>query len=100
MKVRVTKKLSDAPISIPITTEFIKLQDFLKFANAVESGGMAKNFIVNGEVQVNGEVCTQRGRKLRPVDKYPIASSRFVLPCALSPTSRFTPGTNSASRCS
>ena len=29
---------------------------------------MAKNFIVNGEVQVNGEVCTQRGRKLRPGD--------------------------------
>ena len=36
MKVRVTKKLSDAPIAIPITTEFIKLQDFLKFANACE----------------------------------------------------------------
>ena len=41
MKVRVTKKLSDAPIAIPITTEFIKLQDFLKFANACESGGMS-----------------------------------------------------------
>ena len=36
MKVRVTKKLSDAPIEIPIHTEFIKLQDFLKFANAIE----------------------------------------------------------------
>ena len=47
MKVRVTKKLSDAPIAIPITTEFIKLQDFLKFANACESGGMAKTFIQN-----------------------------------------------------
>ena len=35
MKVRVTKKLSDAPIEIPIHTEFIKLQDFLKFANAI-----------------------------------------------------------------
>ena len=44
MKVRVTKKLSDAPIEIPIHTEFIKLQDFLKFANAIESGGMAQTF--------------------------------------------------------
>ena len=68
MKVRVTKKLSDAPIAIPITTEFIKLQDFLKFANACESGGMAKTFIQNEQVQVNGETCTQRGKKLRPGD--------------------------------
>ena len=68
MKVRVTKKLSDAPIEIPIHTEFIKLQDFLKFANAIESGGMAKTFIQNEQVTVNGEVCTQRGKKLRPGD--------------------------------
>lgn len=68
MKVRVTKKISDSVIDIPIHTEFIKLQDFLKFCNAVESGGMAKNFIVGGEVKVNGEVCTQRGKKLRAGD--------------------------------
>ena len=61
MKVRVTKKLSDAPIAIPITTEFIKLQDFLKFANACESGGMAKTFIQNEQVQVNGETVTFMG---------------------------------------
>ena len=41
MKVRVTKKVSDEVVEIPIHTEFIKLQDFLKFCNAVESGGMA-----------------------------------------------------------
>ena len=68
MKVRVTKKLSADVIDVPIHTEFIKLQDFLKFCNAVESGGMAKNFILNEAVQVNGEVCTQRGKKLRPGD--------------------------------
>ena len=68
MKVRVTKKLADSPIEIPIHTEFIKLQDFLKFANAIESGGMAKTFIQNEQVTVNGEVCTQRGKKLRPGD--------------------------------
>ena len=66
MKVRVTKKLSQEPISISITTEFIKLQDFMKVANVCESGVMAKTFIQNEQVQVNGEVCTQRGKKLRP----------------------------------
>ena len=53
---------------ITITTEFIKLESFLKLANAVPSGGMAKNFIQNGEVLVNGEPCTMRGKKLRPGD--------------------------------
>lgn len=67
MKVRVTKKL-DSVTEIPIHTEFIKLQDFLKFANACESGGMAKTFIQNEEVKVNGEICSQRGKKLRPGD--------------------------------
>ena len=67
MNVRVTKRPA-ATTDIPIHTEFIKLQDFLKFANAVESGGMAKNMILNEEVQVNGEVCTMRGKKLRPGD--------------------------------
>ena len=60
MKVRVTKKVSDGIVDIPIHTEYIKLQDFLKFCNAVESGGMAKNFIVNEEVEVNGAFCSSR----------------------------------------
>ena len=67
MKVRITKRPANIE-EIPIHTEFIKLQDFLKFANAVESGGMAKNMIIAEEVQVNGEVCTMRGKKLRPGD--------------------------------
>ena len=54
--------------NIEIRTEFIKLQDLLKFANLVESGGMAKEVIQGGEVQVNGEVCTMRGKKIRPGD--------------------------------
>lgn len=67
MKVKVIKR----PIAceeIPIHTEFIKLQDFLKFANAVETGGMAKTVILEEQVSVNGEVCTMRGKKLRPGD--------------------------------
>ena len=52
--------------TITITTEFIKLQDLLKFANLVETGGEAKELIQGGEVQVNGETCTMRGKKIRP----------------------------------
>ena len=54
--------------TMTITTEYIKLQDLLKLANAVETGGEAKECIQGGEVQVNGEVCTMRGKKIRPGD--------------------------------
>ena len=53
---------------VVITTEFIKLQDLLKFAALVSTGGEAKIVISEGEVSVNGETCLQRGRKLRPGD--------------------------------
>ena len=55
--------------TVTITTEFIKLQDMMKFANLVSSGGEAKILIQAGEVSVNGAVCLQRGRKLRPGDR-------------------------------
>ena len=67
MKVVVKKKENSIPLEI--TTEFIKLQDAMKFANAVYSGGEAKVLIQEGQVQVNGEVCTQRGKKLHPGDE-------------------------------
>ena len=51
-----------------ITTEFIRLQDLLKLANLVETGGEAKACIQEGLATVNGEVCTMRGKKLRPGD--------------------------------
>ena len=54
---------------IKIHTEFIKLQDLLKFAGAVETGGEAKVRIQEGEVMVNGEPCTMRGKKLYPGDR-------------------------------
>ena len=54
--------------TITITTEFIKLQGLLKFANLVSSGGEAKERVQAGEVTVNGEVCTMRGKKIRPGD--------------------------------
>lgn len=55
--------------NITITTEYIKLQDLLKFAGVVYTGGEAKVLIQEGVVTVNGEVCTQRGKKLRQGDR-------------------------------
>lgn len=54
---------------IKIHTEFIKLQDLLKFAGAVETGGDAKLIVQEGRVSVNGETCTMRGKKMRPGDR-------------------------------
>ena len=54
---------------IKITTEFIRLDAALKMGGMTETGGQAKVLIQNGEVTVNGEVCTQRGKKLRPGDR-------------------------------
>ncbi len=54
---------------IQIDTEFIKLDSLLKFAALVGTGGEAKYVISEGLVEVNGETCTQRGRKIRPGDK-------------------------------
>lgn len=53
---------------IKISTEFIKLDSLLKFAGAVGTGGEAKAAIQDGDVSVNGEVCTMRGKKIRPGD--------------------------------
>ncbi len=54
---------------IAITTEYIKLDALLKFAALLASGGEAKTAVTEGLVKVNGEVCTMRGRKLRPGDR-------------------------------
>ena len=66
MKVRVERVHKN---EINIVTEFIKLEAFLKLANAVGSGGMAKNVIQDGLVTVNGEPCTMRGKRLYDGDK-------------------------------
>lgn len=53
---------------VAIHTEFIKLEALLKFEGLTGTGGEAKERIQAGEVAVNGEVCTMRGKKLRPGD--------------------------------
>ncbi len=62
---------------IQIDTEYIKLDSLLKFAALVATGGEAKYVISEGMVEVNGEICTQRGKKLRPGDK--VKFERFEL---------------------
>ncbi|EYE88637.1 RNA-binding protein S4 [Fervidicella metallireducens AeB] len=49
---------------IQINTEFIKLDQFLKWAGIADTGTIAKLIINNGDVKVNGEVVLQRGKKL------------------------------------
>mgnify|MGYP003301240661 CR=1 FL=1 len=53
---------------ISINTEFIKLDSLLKFAALVGTGGEAKYVISEGMIEVNGEICTMRGKKIRPGD--------------------------------
>lgn len=65
IKVRVVEKKR---IKKHIDTPFIRLDAFLKLNDAVQTGGHAKLVIQNGEVRVNGEVCTQRGKKLHVGD--------------------------------
>ncbi len=67
---KVTVKRKDAPISVTIGTEFIKLESAMKLANILPSGGTAKLEIQDGQVSVNGEICTMRGKKLYPGDRF------------------------------
>lgn len=55
-------------LEVEITTEYIKLDQLLKFASLTDTGGLAKEIIQQGLVKVNGEVCTMRGKKLRTGD--------------------------------
>lgn len=79
MRVKVTKKTPENEIPIVIGTEFIKLEAALKFANATESGGMAKAVIQEGSVCVNDEVCTMRGKKLYPGDKVSFNGNTYLI---------------------
>lgn len=65
--------------TVTITTEYIKLQDLLKFAGVVDTGGMAKEVIQAGQVKVNGETCAMRGKKLRPGDVAELNGVRLVV---------------------
>ena len=64
---------------ISVKEDFIRLDSVMKLASLVSTGGHAKIVIQNGEVKVNGEVCTQRGKKLHSGDKVEYNSNGFVI---------------------
>ena len=78
MKVNVVKKTPDA-VPVLIYSDFIKLDAAMKFCNAAESGADAKLCIQEGQVKVNGEVCTMRGKKLYPGDKFSFRGCSYVI---------------------
>ena len=80
MKVAVKKKTETLPLVI--STEFIKLEAALKFAAMTETGGEAKEVIQDGQVTVNGEVCTMRGKKLRHGDTFCFRGRTFQIHAA------------------
>ena len=62
-----------------IKTEFIKLDQFLKYANILHSGGISKEFIKDGNVSVNGQVETRRGKKLYENDKVFVNGQEYII---------------------
>ena len=64
---------------IEITTEFIRLDSLLKLGGAMDTGGQAKYVIQNGEVTVNGEICTMRGKKMRDGDYAEFDGDRYTV---------------------
>ncbi|MBE6851235.1 MAG: RNA-binding S4 domain-containing protein [Oscillospiraceae bacterium] len=69
--------MSQEVIQVQITTEFIKLDSLLKFAGLCDTGGFAKELVQQGAVSVNGEVCTMRGKKIRPGDR--VSVDKFIV---------------------
>ena len=76
---KVTVKVKENAIPVTISTEFIKLESAMKLANIVITGGSAKVEIQEGNVTVNGEVCTMRGKKLYPGDKFGFDGDTYVI---------------------
>lgn len=65
--------------NIYINTEYIKLDQLLKYVNAVDGGGTAKNVILDGLVKVNGEISLQRGKKLRNGDSIEYNNEKYKI---------------------
>ena len=80
MKVTVKRKLPEVPVYI--STAFIKLESAMKLANILPTGGAAKQEIQDGLVQVNGEVCTMRGKKLYPGDRFAYEGQVYTIHAA------------------
>ena len=68
MKVKLRRAGKKPVKTVDITGDFIRLDALLKFSGMTATGGEAKELILQGLVTVNGEICTQRGKKIRPGD--------------------------------
>lgn len=64
-------------MQVSIYTDFIKLDQFLKFAGAAQTGGHAKELVQQGAVTVNAQVCTMRGKKIRVGDVVELNQERY-----------------------
>lgn len=64
---------------IEINTEFIKLDSALKYCGVAENGAHAKEMILSGEVEVNGEIELRRGKKLYKGDKFKIFDEEYEI---------------------
>ncbi len=77
---KIVAKIKEKPVrEIFIDTDFIRLDSALKLADAVQSGGHAKIIIQDGEVKVNGEVCTMRGKKLHVGDEIGLSFLKIIV---------------------
>ena len=70
---------SEIPQEIEISTEFIKLDSFIKYSGEAVTGAEAKEIITGGNVKVNDEVCVMRGKKLKNGDKIEIYSNKYMV---------------------
>jgi len=65
--------------TIKISTEFIKLDALLKYASIAMTGGEAKIYISEGLIRVNGDICTERGKKIRPGDVVTFEDNELII---------------------
>ena len=76
LKVKIAERHSEI---IKINTPFIKLDSLLKFAGAAETGAIAKQFVQEGRVKVNGETCLSRGKKIKAGDKVSFLNIEYLV---------------------
>lgn len=79
-KIKIQAKVAPKVLKeVYITTEFIRLDAVLKLASVVSTGGQAKMLIEDEQIKVNGEICTQRGKKLRDGDTFSFENRNFIV---------------------
>lgn len=79
-KIKIQAKVAPKVLKeVYITTEFIRLDAALKLASVVSTGGQAKMLIEDEQIRVNGEICTQRGKKLRDGDAFAFENQEFLI---------------------